>query len=149
MFSKFITLVLALSIFSGSAMASTHNGLKTAFEEFNYAITVEWDQRDASFLEAKKLELSQAIGALEAEGMTRKELITFAKSQIKDATLAKSLDSVLDAVAMNTMTAEQAQDIMIKAMQKSQSTGANWNGTIVIAPVGLLILILVIIIVVD
>lgn len=149
MFSKFITLILALSIFSVSAMANTHDGLKAAFEEFNYSITVEWDQKDASFLNAKKLELSQAIGALEAEGMTRLELITFAKSQIKDAAVAKSLDAVLDAVAMNTLTAEQAQDIMIKAMENSQSSGANWNGTIIITPIGLVILILVIIVVVD
>lgn len=148
MFSKFITMVLALSIFSVSAMANTNNGLKEAFEEFNYAVNVEWDQKDASFLEAKKLELTQAIDALEAEGMTRAELITFAKSQIKDAALAKSLDTVLNAVSTNAMSVEQAQEIMIKSMEKSQSSGANWNGAIIITP-GVLILILVVIILVD
>lgn len=145
MFSKFITLVVAFSMFSVSAMATSHDGLKAAFEEFNYSISVEWDQRDESFLEAKKMELSQAIGALEAQGMTRNELITFAKSQIKDADLAKSLDSVLGAVALNTMTTAEAHDLMIKAMEKSLSLGANWNSTIIITPIGLVILLLVII----
>jgi hypothetical protein len=145
MFSKFMTLILALSLFSVSAMANTNDGLKAAFEEFNYSINVEWDQKDASFLEAKKLELTQAINALEAEGMTRLELITFAKSQIKDAALAKSLDSLIEAVALNTMTAVQAQAIMTQALEKSQSAGANWDGAfIVITPFGLLILVLVI-----
>lgn len=149
MFNKIITFVLAFSIFTVSAMANTHDGLKAAFDEFNYAVTVEWDQKDMSFLEAKKFELTQEITALENQGMTRHELITFVKSQLKDANLVQSLDSVLEAVSLNKMTPQDAQDFMIQAMSKTPATGANWNGVIILTPIGLLILVLVIIIVVD
>ncbi len=147
MFLKSIALCLAFTIFTASAMASTNDGLKKAFDEFNYSVQVEWDQKDPSFMEAKKLELMQTIAGFEAEGMTRAELIGFAKSQLKDATLIKSLDSVLEAVSMNTMTSQEAQNIMIRAINNSQSQGANWNGIIVVTPVGLLILILIIVII--
>ncbi|MBA2405895.1 MAG: hypothetical protein H0V66_14050 [Bdellovibrionales bacterium] len=149
MFKRIITLVIALSIFSVSAMANTHDGLKAAFDEFNYSVTVEWDQKDPAFLEAKKLELTQTISALEAQGMTRLELITFVKSQIKDASIIKNLDAVLEAVSLNQMSAQDAQNIMIQAMENSPATGANWHGAIYLTPVGLLVLVLVIIIVVD
>ncbi len=149
MFLKIIAFVLACSIFSASAMPDTNDGLKAAFDEFNYSVTVEWDQKDPTFLEAKKLELMQTISGLEAEGMTRAELITFAKSQLKDATLIKNLDSVLEAISLNKMTSEEAQNFMIRSIENSQAQGANWNGVIILTPVGLLILVLLIAVVVD
>ena len=149
MFLKIIAFLLACSIFSASAMPSTNQGLKAAFDEFNYSVTVEWDQKDPSFLEAKKLELMQTISGLEAEGMTRSELITFAKSQLKDATLIKNLDSVLEAISLNKMTSEEANNFMIRSIQNSQAQGANWNGVIILTPVGLLILVLLIAVVID
>lgn len=149
MFAKIITFLLACSIFSASAMPNTNDGLKAAFDEFNYSVTVEWDQKDPSFLEAKKLELMQTISGLEAEGMTRAELITFAKSQLKDANLIKNLDSVLEAISLNKMTSEEANNFMIRSIENSQSQGANWNGVIILTPVGLLILVLLIAVVID
>ncbi len=146
MFTRFMTLVLAFSLFSMSAMATTQDGLKTAFDEFNYSVTVEWDQKDPSFFEAKKLELSQAIASLEAEGMTREELITFTKSQIKDASVLKDLNTALEAVSQNTMTSAQAQEFMMKSIKATQ--GASWDGAVIyLTPVGLLVLILIIVII--
>ncbi len=146
MFTRLMTLVLAFSLFSMSAMATTQDGLKTAFDEFNYSVTVEWDQKDPSFFEAKKLELSQAIASLEAEGMTREELITFTKSQIKDASVLKDLNTALEAVSQNTMTSAQAQEFMMKSIKATQ--GASWDGAVIIlTPIGVVILLLIIIIV--
>lgn len=149
MFLKIIAFIVACSIFSASAMSNSNDGLKAAFDEFTYSVTVEWDQKDASFLEAKKLELMLTISGLEAEGMTRAELITFAKSQLKDARLIANLDSVLEAISLNKMTAEEAQNFMIRSIQNSQSQGAGWNGVIILTPVGLLILVLLIAVIVD
>ncbi len=144
MFLKLITLLVAFSLFTAVAGANNHEGLKAAFDEFNYATTVEWDQRDLSFLEARKQELAQAI---EAQGLSREELISVTRSLLNDKVLVNNLDRVLNAVSMNDMTAEQAQDLMAKAMSKSQMNGANWNGVIVLTPVGLLVLVLIVIIV--
>ena len=48
---KSFVCLLALMIFVGSAEAAAGNGLKEAFDEFQYAMSVEWDQKDASFFE--------------------------------------------------------------------------------------------------
>lgn len=149
MFRQIVTLIIAFTLFSTSAMASTHEGLKAAFDEFNFAVTVEWDQKDPLFLEAQKFELTQQIASLESQGLTREELIGFVKSKIKDASVIKTLDSVLEAVSLNKMTTEEAQDLMIKSLNKTHATGANWNGAIVITPVALLVLILIVVLVVD
>ncbi len=144
MFVKLVTLLMAFTFFTAVAGANNHEGLKAAFDEFNYATTVEWDQKDPTFLEAKKLELAQAI---EAQGLSREELISVTKSLLNDKILVKQLDQVLNSVSMNDLTAEQAREIMAKALSKSQMNGANWNGIIVLTPVGLLVLVLIIIIV--
>lgn len=141
-----MTLVLALSLFTMSAMATTQDGLKTAYDEFNWAVTVEWDQKDPAFYEAKKLEFTRAIGALEAEGMTRKELIAFTKSQIKDASVLKDLNTALEAVSTNTMTSAQAQEFMLKSINSAQ--GASWDGSVIIfTPVGFVVLVLIIVLI--
>ncbi len=144
MFLKLMALLMAFSFLTVNAGANNHEGLKAAFDEFNYATTVEWDQRDPSFLAAKQQELADAITA---QGLSREELISVTRSLLNDKVLVKNLDRVLDAVSMNDMSAEQAQEAMAKAMKNSQMTGANWNGVIVLTPVGLLVLVLIVIIV--
>lgn len=109
-------------------------------------MTVEWDQNDPTFFAAKKLELTQAITALEAEGMTREELIPFTKSQINDAAVLKNLDSVLEAVSLKKMTSAEAQEFMMKSMTSTQ--GASWDGSVIIlTPVGLVVLILIVVLI--
>lgn len=143
MFLKFATFILAITIFS-AAQANTHEGMKAAFDEFNYATTVEWDQKDQSFLELKKQELAMAI---EAQGMSREDLISFTKAQLNNEVLGQNLDTVLNAVSMNEMSAEQAHSIMANAIAQAQVKGASWNGVIIMTPVGLLVLVLIIIII--
>lgn len=136
MFRKMITIMIALSIFTCSAMASSQNGLKAAFNEFHYAVTVEWDQQDQSFLEARKAELAQA---LIDSGLTQAEILEFAKSQIKDEAVKRDLENTLQAVSANKLSPEEAEAIMIKSIEKSQMSGASWNGRVILMGVGIVL----------
>ena len=49
MFRRILFLALSFIILSTQAFAVSGDGLKKAFDEFNYSVSVEWDQKDKAF----------------------------------------------------------------------------------------------------
>lgn len=140
MFKKLITLMLALSIFTVQAHAATDKGLKAAFDELNYSLTTEWDQKDKAFHEAQMKTFAATIRDLQAKGLTNAQLIEFAKSEIKDAKAAKDLETAMTMVQINKMSSAEASKYVLDSMKKSYSAGASWNGEVLVyLAVGVLI----------
>lgn len=140
MFKKFITMMMVAAIFTVQAHASTENGLKKAFEEMNFALTVEWDQKDKGFYETQMKKFMGVVADLQKQGMTNAQMIDFAKSQMKDAQAAKNLETAFSMISINKMNAEEASKYMLDSMKRTQSVGASWNGDVLLyLAVGLLI----------
>lgn len=145
MFKKFITLMLVLSIFTVQANASTTDGLKAAFDELNYALTVEWDQQDKDFHEQQLKTFAAKIRELQAKGLTQAQMVDFAKSQIKDAKVAKDLETAFNMIQINRMTTAEANKYILDTVKRSYSSGASWNGEVfVYLAVGVLVVALAI-----
>lgn len=142
MFKKFIALMMVCSIFTVTANASTQNGLKAAFDELNYSLNVEWDQKNQEVYKAKVAEFTATARELTKE-MSTAELVAFVKSEIKDAKVAKDMETALNIVALNKMSSADASKYMIDTMEKSYSRGASWNGSAnVLLGVGILLVII-------
>lgn len=140
MFKKFITLMMVVAIFTVSAHANTQNGLKAAFDEMNYALTVEWDQKDQSFYEGQLKKFTATVRELQKQGLTNNQMIDFAKSQVKDDRVAKDLETAFTMITINKMSSEEASKYMMDSMKRSYSNGASWNGDVLVyLAVGLLI----------
>jgi uncharacterized protein YoaH (UPF0181 family) len=138
-FKKFITMMMVVSFFTVNAQAVTQNGLKAAFDELNYALTVEWDQKDQDFYTEQMKQFSAQIRELQAKGMTNAQLIAFVKSEVKDAKVARDLETAFNMISINKMNSEEASKYMVETMKKSYSAGASWNGeAIVYLAVGVL-----------
>ncbi len=111
-----------------SGVTAAQNELKVAYDELNYSLTVEWDQKDPAFRTNKMNEFSKTIRSLQIKGLTTTELIDFAKSQVKDAKIASDIDSALKVIETNKMSAEEANRYATEVMKKAYSTGASWQG---------------------
>jgi CheY-like chemotaxis protein len=127
-FKKIISMMMVFSIFTVQAQATTQNGLKAAFDEMTYSITVEWDQKDKAFYEAQVEKFTQVVTDLQKQGMTNAELVEFAKSQVKDVQLAKELDTIFSIITINKMSSTEAAQYMRESFQRSYSKGASWGG---------------------
>jgi hypothetical protein len=139
-FRKLITLMMVVAIFAAHGHASTHNGLKAAFDEMNFALMVDWDQQDKSFYEAQLRKFSATVRELQKSGLTNKQMIDFAKSQVKDARVARDLETAFSMITINKMSSEEASKYMIDSMKRAYSNGASWNGNVLVyLAVGLLI----------
>lgn len=140
MFKRLFTLMLVLSIFTVQANAATSNGLKEAFNELNYSLTTEWDQKDKAFYETQMKTFAATIRDLQAKGLTNAQLIDFAKSEVKDAKAAKDLETAMTMVQINKMSSAEASKYVLDTMKKSYSAGASWNGEVLVyLAVGVLI----------
>lgn len=128
------------AIFAVHANATTQNGLKAAFDEMNYSLTVDWDQEDHAFYEAQLKKFTATIRELQKAGLTNAQMIDFAKSQVKDEKVAKDLETAFTMITINKMNSEEASKYLLDSMKRSYSKGASWNGEVLVyLAVGLLI----------
>jgi hypothetical protein len=141
MFKKLIAMMLVLSTLTvQAANASTTDGLKAAFDELNYSLTVEWDQKDKEFHATQMKNFTASIRDLQSKGLTNAQLVDFAKSQVKNAQVAKDLETALNMIQINKMSGAEANKYILETMKKSYSAGASWNGEVFIyLAVGVLI----------
>lgn len=106
---------------------SIKEDLTTAYDELNYSLTVEWDQKDPVFRAQKMNEFFKSVRNLQSKGLTNAELVDFAKSQLKDAKAAKDLGAALNVIEINKMSTEEANRYVVETMKKSYSVGASWQ----------------------
>lgn len=128
MLRKIFALIMVFSIFIVQAHASSQEGLKAAFDELTYSLTIEWDQKDQSFYQSKTKEFNEKVIALQEHGLTSDQLIEFAKSEIKDEKLALDLGQIMNAIQINKMSSSEANILIVETLKNSYSSGANWNG---------------------
>lgn len=139
MFKKFLFSMLAFALLVVQANAATHNSLKDAFDELNYSLTVDWDQKDRAFYDSQMNKFSKTVTQLQAQGMTNQELVEFTLSQIKDQKLAKDLETAFNMVEINRMNPTEAHKYVTEVLGNSYSRGASWAGEVVLGAIGLVI----------
>lgn len=128
MFKKLIAFVMILSMFTVSAQAGVHAGLKAAFDELNYSLNVEWDQKDQAFYKKQVRAFNESVKEMMSKGLTHAEFVEFVKTEVKDQKVAKDMETALSMISINNMSSSEASKYMIETMEKSYSAGASWNG---------------------
>lgn len=128
MFKKLVTLIIAVAFSTTSVFANTNSGLKAAFDELNYSLTVEWNQKDKAFYDAQMNKFNASLKELQAKGLTNAEMLEFAKSEVKDTRIAREIETAFNMIQIQKMSRSDAAEYMTQTMKKSYSTGASWNG---------------------
>lgn len=144
MFKKMITLMMVVSIFTVNAYAASNAGLKAAFDELNYVLTVEWNQKDQDFYSAKMKKFSETVRDLQAKGLTNAQLIDFVKAEVKDEKTARDMQTALTMISIQKMGPSEAANYMSQTMKNSYAKGASWNGDATMLLIGIGVLALVV-----
>jgi hypothetical protein len=147
MLRKFLVGFMAFAMVTVQANAVSNNNLKTAFDELNYALSVEWDQQDRNFYDAQMQKFTSKIKELQAQGMTNSELVEFALANIKDANMAKEVRTALTVVQINKMSTNEARKMVMETMAKSYNQGASWTGDGVLLGAAIVLLLVAVIVV--
>ena len=122
--SALIALCFTMNVFASSGAL---NELSSAMDNYQYAMTVEWDQKDQAF-KTKQLEtLSGKMGELFKEGLTSQDVNVLINSCFKNSQVAQAAKVKL-ALMGNNLTPANVVDLLKDSSSDIYSNGASWNG---------------------
>lgn len=147
MLKKFVTLIMIFSMFTAQANVATSQGLKAIFDELTFSLNVEWDQKDKSFYDAQMKKFTEQLKQLQVAGLSNKDLVEFAKDQVKNEKVAENIEAAMNLIQINKMKPEEARKFALDVVAKSYVTGANYSssGTVIVAAVLIVALVAVVI----
>ncbi len=135
MFRKIFSVVILTAVTNAFAMGPVYQSHKLAedlsknFDEMNYALNVEWDQKDSKFFDATVANFEKEIENLQVQGLTNKELIDYTLNNIKDKKIQKDIIEISNIVNESNMTGEEAREFVLTKINQTYSQGASWSGS--------------------
>jgi hypothetical protein len=129
---KILSIVLALSfslnVFAGAATQE----LEKSLDNFQYAMTVEWDQKDQKFADAQTQAFFAEMGKLiQEKGLKQEEIIALAEKKIANKQTVEAIKLKLNLVG-NAKNTSELQNVLKDISKDMYSRGASWNGDVVL-----------------
>ncbi len=125
-FAKLVHFLLAFIFCSQCALASTGN-FKELVQEYNYTLTVEWDQKDLEFLKSAESKFSIGVRELLKEGSSPLELMAESLDLISDLKLRRELSERLKVYHHNKMSNEELLEFVERYSSSMQTQGTSWS----------------------
>lgn len=125
---KFISMILALTL-SMNVFADSVVSLEKSLNDYQYALTVEWDQKDLEFYQIKTKEFFESMTSLiKEEGLSQGEVLKFAETKM-DKSAVEALKMKLSLLSKN-LSVEELTLAIKESSQGFYAQGASWNGEI-------------------
>lgn len=111
-------------------MASPLSNIEKSLDDYQFAMTVEWDQKDQAFskhqTEKFLAEIQQAI----AEGVTKEEIFGLAQIKMKSPQAVEALKLKVTLLTSSATNPAQLAEILQTSSTDFYHQGASWNGEI-------------------
>lgn len=127
MLKKLIATLATFSLISVSATLPVNN-LQRAIDEFNFAVTVDWDQQDLTFYNKAVNDFKRSIEDLSKEGMTNDEIIRGVIDSVKNKKQAAELQRMVGLLRSNDMTKSEVINFIAQKVRLTQGEGASYQG---------------------
>ncbi|MFL5784522.1 MAG: hypothetical protein ACJ76H_07940 [Bacteriovoracaceae bacterium] len=136
---KLFSLILVLC-FSVNVMAASTSGLERAMDDYQYALTVEWDQKDQAVYQAKTDAFFAEMAKMIAdEGLTKEQILSVAEKKMQNKAQLEALKLKLQ-LAGKASNSQELAGILQSSVKDMYSRGASWNGDVLpMVGIGLLV----------
>lgn len=115
--------------FNVFASTGTFQELERTFDEYQYALTVEWDQKDQTFHEAQTQIFFSRMSELMTQGLTKDDVQAFAEKKIQDPRALEALKLKLNLLTQVSGHQELARTLSQNA-DEFYARGASWSGRV-------------------
>lgn len=126
---KLTALLLSLCIsFNVLAASGTVQELERQMDEYEYVLSVEWDQKDQKFYQEQTTAFMEKLDSLiKEEGLSEKDIISLAE---KRKVSKQTIEAIRLKIAMagKIQSGEQLAGILKQTSEEMFSRGAAWNG---------------------
>jgi hypothetical protein len=126
---KFISWILLICISSNVlASASSMQELESSLDEYQYSMTVDWDQNDKAFYKQKTEAFFSKLQELMKDGrVSQSEVMTLIQTKVSDKNVINNMKVQLGDVSSAKSSSELA-NILKDNSDKFYAKGASWNG---------------------
>ena len=132
---KLLSFLLVLC-FSANVMAGSSAGLERAMDDYQYALTVEWDQKDQKVYQAKTdAFFAEMAKLISQEGLSQAEVLAIAEKKMQNKAQLEALKLKLSLAGKASNSAELAK-ILQDSVKGMYAQGASWNGDALL-PIGI------------
>lgn len=127
---KFVAILLSFLI-TFNVMASSVQSLESAMDDFHYSLTVEWDQKDQTFYNAKTDEFMAKMSKLIKENnVSKEEVLALAQKKMNNSKAYDALKLKMTLLQTN-VSAEELSSMLKDSAKDFYAAGASWNGEVV------------------
>jgi hypothetical protein len=125
---KIISIILAITFtMNVFAAAAPMKELESAMDNYQYALTVEWDQKDMAFKNQQTEIFSKKMDELFKSGLTSEDVKFLVDTRFKDSKVAEAAKMKLSLLG-NKLTPANVLDILKTNAGDVYSQGASWTG---------------------
>lgn len=138
---RFLSLLVAFCFtFNVLASTGTVQELERVLDDYQYSLSVEWDQKDQKFYDVKTKEFFSKLEQLiKEEGLSQEQIMTLVNKKANNKALVEALKLKLSLMGKN-ISNEDLIKLINESTKDMYSRGASWNGQIIIpVAIGLLI----------
>lgn len=137
-------LMLALSLFMSTVVpsnvqavttkeykmtnAQVSSSIEEVFQRFQYAMAVEWDQRDEAFKQNAERDLVKGLLTLVETGVTLEEIQSYMQKTLLSEQAQKHYQRLVDAMRGQNLSAEEIQAKTMEFISKNNFQGLSFNG---------------------
>lgn len=126
---KLIAVLLSFCL-TMNVFASSVSELERSMDEYQFALTVEWDQKDQKFYQEQTEAFMKKMEVLVKEkGLTKEELLKIAEKKTEDKAQIEAIKAKIALMGANASSAEMAS-LIKQISQDMYKKGASWNGAI-------------------
>lgn len=128
---KLLSFILVLC-FSANVFAGSTLGLERAMDEYQFALTVEWDQKDeAQYQKMNAAFFAEVAKLVAAEGLSQADVLTVAEKKMANKAQLEALKLKLT-LAGKAQSKEALGQILQESVKDMYAQGASWNGDAVV-----------------
>ena len=139
------TLVAVLLLITMPIQQTRAEGVNigAAIDELSFALTVQWDQKDASFKKEATDRFNERVAQFQKEGGTQKQLLDAMKAKMPDAQISRDLESLAEIAVSKKLPGALIQELTLAYVNKTQTRGASYSSEFlqVAIPVGIMVIV--------
>lgn len=111
-------------------MATPLSRIEQSLDEYHYAMTVEWDQKDQKFYDEKTQIFLSAIQTAIAEGATKEDIYKLAQTKMKSPEALAALKLKMNLLTAQATNSAELAEILKLSTADFYTQGASWNGDV-------------------
>jgi hypothetical protein len=107
--------------------ARSEKKIASAFYEFRFDMTVDWDKQDPYFKQYAQVEYENSLATLSAEGGTVEKIQAFLEKSILNENVRDDYLRLLNTLKKQKFSEDEASETVMKFMERSSAQGTSFS----------------------